>query len=59
MKILIIGGSGFIGSHLAALVRVPESMAKPGECVDINMHGLLNVLEEGLARTREFFKTTK
>jgi UDP-glucose 4-epimerase len=33
--------------HLAALVSVPESMAKPGECVDINVHGLLNVLEEG------------
>lgn len=32
--------------HLAAMVSVPESMAKPGECVDINVHGLLNVLEE-------------
>lgn len=32
--------------HLAALVSVPESMAKPSECVDINVHGLLNVLEE-------------
>ena len=31
--------------HLAALVSVPESMARPGECVDINVHGLLNVLE--------------
>jgi UDP-glucose 4-epimerase len=31
--------------HLAALVSVPESMAKPGECVDINVHGLLAVLE--------------
>ena len=31
--------------HMAALVSVPESMAKPGECVDINVHGLLNVLE--------------
>lgn len=35
--------------HLAALVSVPESMEKPGECVDINVHGLLNVLEEGAA----------
>lgn len=35
--------------HLAALVSVPESMAKPGECVDINVHGLLNVLEEASA----------
>lgn len=32
--------------HLAALVSVPESMEKPLECVDINVHGLLNVLEE-------------
>jgi len=35
--------------HLAALVSVPESMGKPGECVDINVHGLLNVLEEASA----------
>ena len=35
--------------HLAAMVSVPESMAKPGECVDINVHGLLNVLEEAAA----------
>lgn len=35
--------------HLAALVSVPESVAKPGECVDINVHGLLNVLEEASA----------
>lgn len=35
--------------HLAALVSVPESMAKPGECVDINVHGLLNILEESAA----------
>lgn len=32
--------------HLAALVSVPESMERPAECVDINVHGLLNVLEE-------------
>ena len=32
--------------HMAALVSVPESMEKPAECVDINVHGLLNVLEE-------------
>ncbi|MCH7227710.1 NAD-dependent epimerase/dehydratase family protein [Haloferula sp. A504] len=31
--------------HLAALVSVPESMERPAECVDINVHGLLNVLE--------------
>jgi UDP-glucose 4-epimerase len=35
--------------HLAALVSVPESMSKPGECVDINVNGLLNVLEEAAA----------
>jgi UDP-glucose 4-epimerase len=35
--------------HLAAMVSVPESMSKPGECVDINVHGLLNVLEESSA----------
>ena len=35
--------------HLAALVSVPESMEKPGECVDINVCGLLNVLEEASA----------
>lgn len=35
--------------HMAALVSVPESMAKPGECVDINVRGLLNVLEEAAA----------
>jgi UDP-glucose 4-epimerase len=32
--------------HLAALVSVSESMTKSAECVDINVHGLLNVLEE-------------
>jgi len=31
--------------HLAALVSVPESMERPAECVDINIHGLLNVLQ--------------
>lgn len=31
--------------HLAAMVSVPESMEKPRETVDINVHGLLNVLE--------------
>ncbi len=35
--------------HLAALVSVPESMSKPSECVDINVIGLLNVLEEAAA----------
>jgi len=31
--------------HLAALISVPESMAKPRECVELNVTGLLNVLE--------------
>jgi len=30
--------------HLAAMVSVPESMHEPGDCVDINAHGTLNVL---------------
>lgn len=32
--------------HMAALVSVPESMSKISECIDINVNGLLNVLEE-------------
>lgn len=35
--------------HMAALVSVPESMAKPAECVEINVLGLLNVLGEAAA----------
>jgi len=35
--------------HMAALVSVPESMDRPAECVDINVLGLLNVLEEAAA----------
>ena len=31
------------------MVSVPESMFKIAECVDINIHGLLNVLEEAAA----------
>jgi len=31
--------------HMAALISVPESMSKIGECVDLNVTGLLNVLE--------------
>lgn len=31
--------------HLAAMVSVPESLLKPRECLDINVIGLLNVLE--------------
>ncbi|MCP5535545.1 MAG: NAD-dependent epimerase/dehydratase family protein [Akkermansiaceae bacterium] len=32
--------------HMAAMVSVPESMSKIAECVEINVNGLLNVLEE-------------
>ena len=35
--------------HCAALISVPESMAKPQECVDLNVSGLLNVLEASAA----------
>ena len=35
--------------HLAAMISVPESMFKPKECVDLNVMGLLNVLEEAAA----------
>ncbi len=35
--------------HMAAMVSVPESMERPGECVEINVRGLLNVLEEASA----------
>jgi len=31
--------------HLAAMVSVPESIEKPQECVEINVQGLLNVLD--------------
>jgi UDP-glucose 4-epimerase len=31
--------------HLAALVSVPESVERPLECVELNVMGLLNVLE--------------
>lgn len=31
--------------HLAAMISVPESMDKPAECLDINVNGLLNILD--------------
>ena len=33
--------------HLAALISVPESMQRPEETVELNVRGLLNVLEAG------------
>ncbi len=35
--------------HLAAMISVPESMSKPQECVELNVMGLLNVLDEASA----------
>ncbi|OGV31282.1 MAG: dTDP-glucose 4,6-dehydratase [Lentisphaerae bacterium GWF2_45_14] len=35
--------------HLAAMISVPESMAKPVECVQLNAEGTLIVLEEAAA----------
>ena len=35
--------------HLAAMISVPESMEKPHECAEINVTGLLNVLESATA----------
>lgn len=40
----IVEGATYI-HHLAALVSVPESITKPLECVDINVTGLINVLD--------------
>jgi len=31
--------------HLAAMISVPQSMTQPQECVELNVRGLLNVLE--------------
>ena len=45
----VMGGVDYV-IHLAALVSVPESMSMPGETVNINVHGLLNVLESARAR---------
>ena len=35
--------------HLAALVSVPESVGRPHECAEINVRGLLHVLEAAAA----------
>lgn len=42
----LVGGVDFI-FHLAALISVPESMQRPEETVELNVRGLLNVLEAG------------
>jgi len=40
----ILDGACYV-HHLAALVSVPESVQKPLECVEINVRGLINVLD--------------
>jgi len=40
----VLEGADYV-HHLAAMVSVPESIEKPYECVDINIVGLINVLE--------------
>jgi len=44
----ILPGTDYV-FHLAALVSVPESMAKPRETVELNVLGLLHVLEAACA----------
>lgn len=39
----IISGSDFV-YNMAAMVSVPESIEKPEECISINLHGYLNIL---------------
>ena len=41
--------------HLAAMVSVAESMKAPRECVDRNVHGLLNVLDACVQNSVEKF----
>ncbi len=40
----ILEGAAYV-HHLAALVSVPESVYKPLECVEINVDGLINILD--------------
>ncbi len=40
----IMNGVDYI-FHLAALISVPESIINPFECIEINVKGLLNILE--------------
>ena len=40
----VLDGADFV-HHLAALVSVPESIEKPHECFDINVDGLINILD--------------
>jgi UDP-glucose 4-epimerase len=40
----VLDGADYV-HHLAALVSVPESIEKPHECFDINVDGLIHVLD--------------
>lgn len=40
----VVNGATYV-HHLAAMISVPESVEKPFECVEININGLLNVLD--------------
>jgi UDP-glucose 4-epimerase len=40
----VVAGADYV-HHLAALVSVPESIEKPHECFEINVDGLINVLD--------------
>ncbi len=40
----ILKGADYV-HHLAAMISVPESMDKPLECVEINVNGLINILD--------------
>lgn len=40
----IIKGASYV-HHLAAMISVPESIEKPHKCVELNVNGLLNVLD--------------
>jgi UDP-glucose 4-epimerase len=40
----VLDGADYV-HHLAALVSVPESIEKPHECFEINVNGLINVLD--------------
>lgn len=40
----VIAGADYV-YNMAAMVSVPESIQKPEECLNINLHGYLNLLE--------------
>jgi UDP-glucose 4-epimerase len=40
----VMNGTDYV-HHLAAFISVPESIERPDECYDININGLLNVLD--------------